>query len=151
MINSIGGMSKVKLTADELDACHEFQRLLVSCGKTQEQVGDECGVSQGQVWQWAKGHRSIPCVRAGAAAKAVGAKPEEISVEWKERVLPFIDLCLDDRPLLTAFEKSLIHNLRHLPMTEQENHSAEIYRRATFWISMTDCAASPEKPEPTTQ
>lgn len=74
------------LTADEAQACAAFRSSLEQSAKTQEVVGEECGVTQGMVWQWASGKRAIPATRAAAAAKSVGAAPEEISVQWREKV-----------------------------------------------------------------
>ncbi|HEY5805044.1 MAG TPA: hypothetical protein VIT90_15260 [Lysobacter sp.] len=80
-------MSRPRLLTDpaEIAASDEFKRCLQASKKTQEQVAAEigAGVSQGTVWQWANRRLAIPAQRARDAARAVGAQPEGISVEFR--------------------------------------------------------------------
>lgn len=50
--------------------------------KTQGEIADETGVSQGMIWQWANRRMPVPLERAEALATAVGLAPEEVSVEY---------------------------------------------------------------------
>jgi len=75
---------KRALSPLELSAADALALALSRCGKTQEQVGSDVGVSQGMVWQWANKKLAVPARRARALARAVGvADPADISVDYR--------------------------------------------------------------------
>ncbi len=56
-------------------------------GKTQQSIGEEVGVSQGMIWQWANRTTPVPADRARALATAVGIDdPGLISIEWRATI-----------------------------------------------------------------
>ncbi|MEF3081897.1 hypothetical protein V3391_06680 [Luteimonas sp. SMYT11W] len=80
-------MSRTRLLTDpdEVAASDAFKRAAVASRKAQTVIANEIGdgVSQGTVWQWANRRLAIPAARAVEAARAVGARPEEISVAYR--------------------------------------------------------------------
>lgn len=78
------------LTAEELAACARFAELLEASKFSQETLAPELGVTAGAVGHWARGLLAIPLRRAAEIAAAIGGKPEEICVEWREAVAPYL-------------------------------------------------------------
>lgn len=80
-------MSRTRLLTDpdEVAASDAFKRAATASGKSQTKIADEIGdgVSQGTIWQWANRRLAIPAARAVEAARAVDARPEDISVAYR--------------------------------------------------------------------
>lgn len=72
-------MLKRELTPAEKAAAERIAAALSSCGKSQEAIGAEVGVTQGQIWQWANGRLPVPAERARDLAAALNTRPAEIS------------------------------------------------------------------------
>lgn len=92
-----------------------------------------------QVHRWISGNQGIHEDSARMIETKLGLVPH-----W-------LDGATGSTILLTSFEESLVNNLRQLPKAEQELLAAECYRRAAFWVQISEGIKPPEKPEPTTQ
>lgn len=74
---------KRQLTKAEHAASRRLSEAIKASPLSQEDIGQELGVTQGLIWQWANGRLPVPARRARALAKALGCQPEEISAAWK--------------------------------------------------------------------
>lgn len=127
----------------KVESAHRLQRLLhylsTECGGNRNELARRIGRSPSQTNDMLNGRKSFGEKIARAIEDQIG-KPHG----W-------LDLPDGYDLLLTQDEQSLIHNLRQLPKAEQELLAAECYRRAAFWVQISDSVPPPEKPAPTTQ
>lgn len=73
-----------QLSEQDLERARRLDLAIRQSGKTQEEIGTALGVSQGMIWQWAKGRRPVPATRAQALAAAVGIEdPALISAAYR--------------------------------------------------------------------
>lgn len=71
------------ITREEIAASHLIARAIKQSPKSQEEIGAEVGVSQGQIWQWANARRGVSSARAVALAGALDIDdPGKISPKW---------------------------------------------------------------------
>lgn len=127
----------------KVETDHRLQRLLhylsTECGDNRNELARRIGRSPSQTNDMLNGRKSFGEKIARSIEDRLG-KPHG----W-------LDLPDGYDLLLTESEKSLINNLRHIPKAEQDLIAAECYRRAAFWVQMSEGATPPEKPTPTTQ
>lgn len=127
-----------------MQAAGRFRALLTSSPKSQDQIADEIGVTQGAVWQWAEGKVAISAKRAVAAARAVGGRPEEISVAFRDVISQERALNRDGQPL--ASDQTERHNAGQddvkglVPLSQSLRLDAERLAKA-FLFSKTYLAA----------
>lgn len=79
-----------KLNNDELRACSAFATALDRSEYTQESLGAAVGMTQGAVGQFSRGMVAIPANRAAHFGALLRVSPAEISVEYAEKIAPFI-------------------------------------------------------------
>lgn len=72
------------LTATEMAASDHVRECIDALRrvKTQEQIANEVGVTQGQIWQWAERKLAVPARRAVSLAAALETRPELVSAAY---------------------------------------------------------------------
>ena len=85
-VNSLPHMSKRPLTPEEIEIAAELKaRIAKTRGLTEEKVGAEVGVSQGQVSHWTNARLPVPIGRAAKLAAMLGFDdPGEISLAYRD-------------------------------------------------------------------
>lgn len=85
-INSLRAMSKRPLSPEEIAIAAKLKaRIREIPGMTEEKVGAEVGVSQGQVSHWTGGRLPVPAIRAAKLASVLGFDdPGDISIAYRD-------------------------------------------------------------------
>ncbi|MEF2147760.1 helix-turn-helix transcriptional regulator [Luteimonas sp. SHGZ20W] len=79
-----------KLNHDELRACSAFAAAIARTELTQETIAAEAGVTQSAIGQMARGLVAVPANRAAQFGAILNADPAEISVEFAQKIAPYL-------------------------------------------------------------
>jgi transcriptional regulator with XRE-family HTH domain len=84
-----------QLSAEELSMARSMHDRYKAIGVSQEELAERLGITQGGFGHWVNGRERVPAKKAQTLAAALGMRPEEVSVAYREANRP-LDRISDD-------------------------------------------------------